>query len=91
MDTFYEGKERIEASANKHLMRWLGVIHVKKEVLRAVGVLEEGLKDLKDVIRIDGINEEYRSLNVLNYEMEAVVCYSKWQACTASLRPTCAE
>lgn len=71
VDTFYEGQERIESSANKHLMRWLGGIHVKKEALRAAGVLEEGLKDLKDVIRIGGINEEYRSLNVLNYEMEA--------------------
>lgn len=42
VDTFYEGQERIESSANKHLLRWLS-----------------------------GITEEYRHLNVLNYEMEA--------------------
>jgi uridine phosphorylase len=42
VDTFYEGQERVELSANKHLLRWL-----------------------------HGITEEYRHLNVLNYEMEA--------------------
>lgn len=42
VDTFYEGQERTESSANKHLLR-----------------------------RLVGINEEYRKLNVLNYEMEA--------------------
>lgn len=42
VDTFYEGQERTESSANKHLLR-----------------------------RLVGINEEYRHLNILNYEMEA--------------------
>ncbi len=42
VDTFYEGQERTESSANKHLLRWL-----------------------------HGITEEYRHLNILNYEMEA--------------------
>lgn len=41
VDTFYEGQERTESSANKRLLRWL-----------------------------QGINEEYRALNILNYEME---------------------
>jgi len=41
VDTFYEGQERIDTSANKHLLR-----------------------------RLKGITEEYRHLNVLNYEME---------------------
>jgi uridine phosphorylase len=42
VDTFYEGQERLESSANPHLQRWL-----------------------------QGITEEYRLLNILNYEMEA--------------------
>lgn len=42
VDTFYEGQERTESSANPHLQRWL-----------------------------QGITEEYRRLNILNYEMEA--------------------
>jgi uridine phosphorylase len=42
VDTFFEGQERVESSANKHLLRWLS-----------------------------GITEEYRHLNVLNFEMEA--------------------
>lgn len=42
VDTFYEGQERVDSSANKHLLRSL-----------------------------KGITEEYRRLNVLNYEMEA--------------------
>lgn len=42
VDTFFEGQERQESSANPHLMRWL-----------------------------QGITEEYRRLNILNYEMEA--------------------
>jgi uridine phosphorylase len=42
VDTFYEGQERSESSANPRLMRWLR-----------------------------GITEEYRGLNILNYEMEA--------------------
>ncbi|MEG3438738.1 nucleoside phosphorylase [Pannus brasiliensis CCIBt3594] len=42
VDTFYEGQERTESSANPHLPRWL-----------------------------QGITEEYRRLNILNYEMEA--------------------
>lgn len=42
VDTFYEGQERREVSANSHLQRWL-----------------------------EGITEEYRKLNILNYEMEA--------------------
>ena len=42
LDTFYEGQERIESSANPHLQRHL-----------------------------QGITEEYRQLNLLNYEMEA--------------------
>ncbi len=42
VDTFYEGQERTESSANPHLLRWLR-----------------------------GITEEYRRLNVLNYEMES--------------------
>ncbi len=42
VDTFYEGQERSDSSANPHLLRWL-----------------------------QGITEEYRRLNILNYEMEA--------------------
>ncbi len=42
VDTFYEGQERTESSANKHILRWL-----------------------------QGSTEEYRHLNILNYEMEA--------------------
>lgn len=42
VDTFFEGQERSESSANKYLLRWLR-----------------------------GITEEYRNLNILNYEMEA--------------------
>ncbi len=42
VDTFYEGQERTESSANPHLQR-----------------------------RLQGITEEYRRLNLLNYEMEA--------------------
>ena len=42
VDTFYEGQERIESSANPYLLS-----------------------------RLKGITEEYRRLNVLNYEMEA--------------------
>ncbi len=42
VDTFYEGQERIESSANPHLQS-----------------------------RLLGITEEYRNLNILNYEMEA--------------------
>ncbi len=41
VDTFYEGQERTESSANPNLLR-----------------------------RLQGITEEYRRLNVLNYEME---------------------
>ena len=41
VDSFYEGQERSETSANPHLMR-----------------------------RLQGMTEEYRRLNVLNYEME---------------------
>ena len=41
VDTFYEGQERSDSSANPHLLRWLR-----------------------------GITEEYRHLNILNYEME---------------------
>lgn len=44
IDTFYEGQERTESSANKHLLR-----------------------------RLQGITEEYRHLNILNYEMEAAM------------------
>lgn len=42
VDTFYEGQERTESSANQQLRR-----------------------------RLQGITEEYRALNVLNYEMES--------------------
>lgn len=42
VDTFFEGQERVQSSANKHLLHWLV-----------------------------GITDEYRHLNVLNYEMEA--------------------
>jgi uridine phosphorylase len=42
VDTFYEGQERCNTSANPHLLR-----------------------------RLQGITEEYRRLNILNYEMEA--------------------
>ncbi len=42
VDTFFEGQERSESSANKHLLRSLR-----------------------------GVTEEYRHLNILNYEMEA--------------------
>jgi uridine phosphorylase len=42
VDTFYEGQERYQSSANPNLQRWL-----------------------------QGITEEYRALNILNYEMEA--------------------
>ncbi len=42
VDTFYEGQERCDSSANPYLQRWL-----------------------------QGITEEYRHLNILNYEMEA--------------------
>jgi uridine phosphorylase len=42
VDTFYEGQERTESSANPYLQRWLS-----------------------------GITQEYRHLNILNYEMEA--------------------
>ena len=42
VDTFYEGQERIDSSANPHLRRSL-----------------------------QGITQEYRNLNILNYEMEA--------------------
>lgn len=42
VDTFYEGQERVDSSANKHLLRSL-----------------------------KGVTEEYRRLNVLNFEMEA--------------------
>ena len=41
VDTFYEGQERSESSANPNLMR-----------------------------RIQGMTEEYRRMNILNYEME---------------------
>ncbi|MCL5995921.1 MAG: nucleoside phosphorylase [Chloroflexi bacterium] len=41
VDTFYEGQERAESSANPHLLR-----------------------------RLLGMTEEYRHLNILNYEME---------------------
>ncbi len=41
VDSFFEGQERTESSANKYLLRWL-----------------------------QGITEEYRHLNILNYEME---------------------
>ncbi len=44
VDTFYEGQERTESSANKHLLR-----------------------------RLEGINQEYRHLNILNY--------LKWPGC----------
>ncbi|MGD2179663.1 nucleoside phosphorylase [Lusitaniella coriacea] len=42
VDTFYEGQERTNSSANPHLLRHL-----------------------------QGITEEYRQLNILNYEMES--------------------
>jgi len=42
VDTFYEGQERTESSANQHLQLWLR-----------------------------GITEQYRRLNILNYEMES--------------------
>lgn len=42
VDTFYEGQERTNSSANPHLLRHL-----------------------------QGITEEYRKLNILNYEMES--------------------
>jgi uridine phosphorylase len=42
VDTFYEGQERVESSANPYLLSWL-----------------------------TGITEQYRRLNILNYEMEA--------------------
>ena len=42
VDTFYEGQERIDSSANPNLQSWLL-----------------------------GITEQYRNLNILNYEMEA--------------------
>jgi len=42
VDTFYEGQERVESSANPYLLRSLR-----------------------------GVTEEYRQLNILNYEMEA--------------------
>lgn len=42
VDTFYEGQERYESSANSYLQSWL-----------------------------QGITQEYRHLNILNYEMEA--------------------
>jgi uridine phosphorylase len=42
VDTFFEGQERTESSANKHLLRSLV-----------------------------GMTEEFRNLNVLNYEMES--------------------
>ena len=42
VDSFYEGQERIESSANPNLQSWLL-----------------------------GITDQYRHLNILNYEMEA--------------------
>ncbi len=42
VDTFYEGQERTQSSANPHLLR-----------------------------RLQGITDEYRRLNISNYEMEA--------------------
>ena len=42
VDTFYEGQERSQSSANPHLQSWLL-----------------------------GITQQYRNLNILNYEMEA--------------------
>ncbi|WP_041531386.1 nucleoside phosphorylase [Syntrophotalea carbinolica] len=42
VDSFYEGQERVDTSANRYLMR-----------------------------QLQGITEEYRRLNILNYEMEA--------------------
>jgi len=42
VDTFYEGQERIDTSANPHILR-----------------------------RLLGTTEEYRRMNILNYEMEA--------------------
>lgn len=42
VDTFYEGQERTDSSANQHLQLWL-----------------------------KGITEQYRYLNILNYEMES--------------------
>jgi uridine phosphorylase len=46
VDTFFEGQERTESSANKHLLR-----------------------------RLQGITEEYRHLNILNYEMECATLF----------------
>jgi uridine phosphorylase len=46
VDTFYEGQERSQSSANPYLQRWLS-----------------------------GITEEYRHLNILNYEMEAATLF----------------
>lgn len=71
VDTFYEGQERTESSVNKHLIRRLGGVCLTKKTLRALGVPEERLEDIcQDEIRVGGITEEYRHLNVLNYEME---------------------
>jgi len=49
-DTFFEGQERSESSANPHLLRPL-----------------------------QGINEEYRHLRVLNFEMEAATLFKMGQ------------
>lgn len=46
VDTFYEGQERVESSANSSLQPWL-----------------------------NGITNTYRSLNILNYEMEAATLF----------------
>jgi uridine phosphorylase len=49
-DTFFEGQERSEMSANPHLIR-----------------------------RLQGINDEYQRLRVLNYEMEAATLFKMGQ------------
>lgn len=72
VDTFYEGQERMASSANPHLQRWLGGISLPRELLRHLGVPRERLEGVpQEGLRVGGITEEYRGLNVLNYEMES--------------------
>lgn len=70
VDTFYEGQERIESSANKRLLRSICGISVNREALKAAGIPEGLLEGLRAELSLGGITAEYRRLNVLNYEME---------------------
>lgn len=71
VDTFYEGQGRTACSANKTPMSWLSGLRIGKDTLRAFGLSEDHLRALPDPVAFGGINEEYRCLNILNYEMEA--------------------